>query len=368
MANADAFRRELEATFPWIAQLDLSPNWFQEVAATSASADEALAQLRQAAPYKARFPGLLRDDGSFRMNEAQYMEREQDFRSLLRQYGYDMSEYQTPASLAGVFESEQDPNEFQSRLQTYKQVSESSDEIKDAFYVYAGEELSDDELYQAAVDPSARVGLERRYAESVASNQFSYQTFINRATQLGLKRVANSLRELQNRGALTGDVVGSIMQIDRQFADRIMDAIYTNGGQGDPSGGSVRHLSLNELLASFEYATVGAAAKGSGLEMPTKERLAEIRAAGVEAEQAARSYAAFGQQRGTLSAAAQRAGIESGLSVETFEDATFFNEGGASQLLQRAAAKEEAAGRSGGSFRFSEGAGGIVQRGLTSRF
>ena len=128
---------ELKVMFPWLDQIGLPPQFFQELSATSASADEMVVKLRQQPQYKARFAGMWRSDGSLRMNEAQYLAREQDYRTVLRQFGYD-GQYTTPASLVGIFDSEQDPNELRDRMTMYQTVKESSAATKDAFYVYAG--------------------------------------------------------------------------------------------------------------------------------------------------------------------------------------------------------------------------------------
>jgi hypothetical protein len=98
------------------------------------------------------------------------MAREEDFRTLLRQYGYDVNgRYGSAASLRGFFESGMDPNELQQRLSTYRTVQESSQAMKDAFYVYAGIRVTDDDLYRALVDPSARTSLKKQYSEKVAA-------------------------------------------------------------------------------------------------------------------------------------------------------------------------------------------------------
>lgn len=133
--QADAFLADLEVRYPWMKQMGISTSWFQEAAATSSGADEIVSKIRQTPQYKARFPGLYRKDGSMLMNEAQYLQTEASYRGLLRQYGFNVDEYATPASLMGFFDSEMDGNELQSRLQTYTTIKQSSQATKDAFYV-----------------------------------------------------------------------------------------------------------------------------------------------------------------------------------------------------------------------------------------
>jgi hypothetical protein len=360
---AEDFYSELRAQFPWLDQIGLDPRWFQENAAESSGAAELLVRMRQTPQYKARFPGLYREDGSVRMTEAQYMSREQDYRTLLRQYGFDVdNQYQTPASMIGFFDSDMDPNEFQKRLQTYRDVQASSRAKKDAFYVYAGIELSDDDLYEATVDPAASQNLVDRYNAAVAAGSMDYATWITRATEVGNRRVAETLTEMQRQGAVTGRAVQAVIGVDSAFARQIMDAIYT-GGSGNVGGST---LSLEDLLSSFEYAAVGAAASEAGLDLPTKERLAEIRQAGIERNQAIQAYGEYGQRKDQISAAVQRAGYDE-FTQDEFERAQFLGDARLSSQLTRGLAAEEAAGQGSGEFRFSEDAGRLVQRGFTTR-
>jgi len=363
MADANDFFNELKAQFPWLDSIGLDPRWFQENAAESSGTAELLNRMRQTPQYKARFPGLYRDDGSVRMTEAQYLSRENDFRTLLRQYGFDVDNtYQTPASLLGFFDAEFDPNEFQKRLETYRSVQQSSQAKKDAFYVYAGLDITDDDLYEAIIDPAAAQNLTDRYNAAIAAGSLDYGTWITRATEVGLQRVAEVLTEMSRQGAVTGRAVQAVLNVSSEFARTMMDAIYT-GGSGDVAGST---LSLEDLLSSFEYAAIGAAASEAGLQLPSKERLAEIRQAGIERNQAIQAYISYGQQAGAISGAVQRAGYDQ-FTQDEFERAQFLGDGSLSRQLSQGLAAEEAAGRGGGEFRFSEDAGRLVQRGFGVR-
>lgn len=360
---AEDFYSTLRAQFPWLDQVGLDPRWFQEASAEASGAAELLVKMRQTPQYKARFPGLYRKDGSVRMTEADYLSREQDFRTLLRQYGYDVDEaYSTPSSMLGFFDAEMDPNEFQARLQTYRDVQQSSRAKKDAFYVYAGLDVSDDDLYQATVDPAAAQNLSDRYNAAVAAGSMDYQTWITRATEVANTRVAETLTAMQSQGAVTGRAVQAVLSTDSQFARQIMDAIYT-GGSGDVAGST---LSLEDLVSSFEYAAIGAAAKESGLDLPSRERLAEIRQAGVERNQAIQAYSEFGRRQGEISASVQRAGYD-GFTQDEFERGQFLGQSDPARQLEQGLAAEEAAGQGSGEFRFGEDDGRLVQRGFRVR-
>ena len=360
-AIASNFYAELRASFPWLDSIGLDPSWFQDAIATSSGSAEILTKMRATTQYKARFPGLTRSDGTLRMNEAQYLARETDYRTLLRQYGYDLQDYATPATLVGLFASEQDPNEFQQRLQTWSDVERSSQAKKDAFYVYAGIDLTTDDLYQATVDPAAAQNLSNEYNRATAAGTFNYETFITRATEVGNRRVADVLTSMSKTGQVTGAAVQAVINVDPGFARQIMDLIYTGG-----SGNVTSALGLEDLLSSFEYAAIGSAATEAGLTLPTRERVAEIRQAGVERRQAADAYLAYGQRQGEISASVQRAGYDE-FTQSDFEEAQFLGSGVQTRELNAGLAREQAAGKGAGEFRFKEDNDRLQQGGLGRR-
>jgi hypothetical protein len=231
--------------------------------------------------------------------------------------------------------------------------------VKDAFYVYAGMKISDDQLFEATVDPTASKRLSDEYNQRVAAQKFDYTTWITRATEVGLERVSAQLSQLQSQGAVTGQAVRTITQTDPNFARQIVDALYTGGGNGEP-------LSLNDLMHSFEYAAIGAAATNAGLSLPTKDRIAEIRAAGVDRAKAQQTYSQFGVAKGQLGAASQRYGMGS-FGQNEFEKAQFLGDVASQTQMQSALAAEQGAGKQQGQFRMEQGRqGGFTQQGLRS--
>lgn len=359
-AQVASFQKELEGTFPWLAQLGLGTSFFQELLATSASDSEVLANLRNTTQYKQRFPGLYRSDGSMRMNEAEYLSREGDYRQLLQQYGFgDRFDQSNPASLVGLFDGDIDPNELKQRLQTYQSIETGGQAQKDAFYVYAGMNVSTDDLYSALVDPAAAQRLTDEYNANIAKSQFDYTTWISRATQVGLDRVAKTLGDLQTRGAVTGDAIQNVLRTDPNFARQIMDALYHGG---NPTGGD--YLNLEELLQSFEYAAIGSAATQAGLSLPDRARIAEIRSAGIDRARATQLYSQYGANSGVYGEAVRRSG-NGAFDQSAFENAAFLGNSADQTRLAVGLAREDAAGKSQGFTRFDEdGSGRLNQRGL----
>jgi hypothetical protein len=359
-AASGALLDQLRASFPWIDAIGLSPEFFRELVANAASGAEIITTLRAQPQYRSRFPGLWRSDGSVRMTEAEYLARETDYRQVLRQFGF-ADGYQDPASMKSFFEGEMDPNELRDRLTVYRGVQTSGQSVKDAFYVYAGIRLTDEDLYAAVVDPQRSSQIQSQYDDAIARNPFDYQTWITRATEVGLERVSSTLRELQQAGAVTSTAVQAIQRVDPNFARQIMDVIYTGGGEA-------QGINLQELLSSFEYAAIGAAATNAGLTLPDKARVAEIRSAGVDRAQAQKAYLEYGLNKGVYDAGSQRQGM-GGFSQDEFEKAAFLGNVQAADELRAVLSREDAAGKSAGTFRFDQDRyGRLNQQGVTSPF
>jgi len=359
---------DLLAQNPWLSQFNLSPERLQELVATSSGASELLGKLREEPAVKQRTQAMYRQDGSLRFeSEGELFRWEDQVRSLLRQSGVNVDvEYATPQSLIGFAESEKSPDELRDNLQVWNAVKGSGDRAREIFYTYAGLSPSDDDLFEALVDPAREQGLFNEYNANVAamsSGPAAWAAWITRATQAGLSRVAKVLTDAQTHKATKGAAVQRVIEIDPAFARQIMDAIYSGG---DPRGGRGGGISLQEMLDAFEFMAIGAAATESGLVLPTKARLQEIRAAGVERNRAIEGYQLFGARQAQLSAAVERArGTTFG--VQQFEEASFFGNAASRRALESGEAYMAAAGRDVGTFRFSEQNGRISQLGLTSR-
>lgn len=358
-ANSAEFYAELRAQFPWIDALGFDPAWVQNLIAQASGPAEIADTIRQTPQYKKRFPGLFRANGEQRMSEAEYFQREDDYRTLMRQYGLPTSG--DPTEVSDWFNGDVDPNELKDRLDVWQGVKQMMQPAKDAFYVYAGMRLSDDDLYRAAVDPGYKTDLTHFFDQQTTQSPIDYATFIQRSTELGLDQVKLKLQELQSQGVLAYNATASIRTIDPSFARSVMDQLYTGGHPGSPT------LGLQELLQAFSFAAIGGAAKEAGLEMPTLEKLQEIRQAGIDQAKAISTYTQFGPNANLYNAAVQRARGEK-FTQSDFESAAFFGNADAQRALQQGLASEQSAGLESGTFRFDQRqSGSIMQRGFLRR-
>jgi hypothetical protein len=231
--------------------------------------------------------------------------------------------------------------------------------------VYSGLNFSDDDLYEALVDR----GKGQQLAESVnaavgqqLSGPGAWEGWIDRARQAGQARIVTIFEQARQHGSTYASTIQQVMNIDPAFANDIMDALYTGG---DPGAGD--YLDLTSLLDAYEFMAIGAAAEGAGLELPTKERLAEIRAAGIQRSQAIDAYQKFGMDKNKLNAAVLRARGETFTQTD-FEQSQFFGDIEATRELEAGQTYMASQGKGTGQFAFSRGSRGqFVQTGLSAR-
>ena len=356
----------LEAN-PWLSTLGISTARLKALSATSSGPTELLAKLRQEDVVKRRTQAMYRSDGTRRFaSEAELFRWEDQVRGVLRQAGVDVDrEYANPATLIGFAESNLAPDEVRDRLAAWKGVKESGQRAREIFYVYGGLNLSDDDLYEALVDPAKGQALQDNVNKAVGeqlSTPGAWEAWKNRAFEAGQARIVTIFEQARKTGATFATTIQRVLAVDKQFGNDMMDALYTGG---DPEAGDF--LDLTSMLDAYEFMAVGAAAEGAGLELPTLERLKEIRAAGIQRSQAIDSYGRFGLNRDRLNAAVQRARGET-FTTRDFEQASFFNDVTAQRELEAGEAYMAGAGRQQGQFSFARGQRGqFVQSGFTAR-
>jgi hypothetical protein len=349
--NALATVRSL---FPWIEALggDAFLEKVKQWVIQGFQPEGIVANLRQTPEYQRLFPGIRNPDGTMKMQEAQYLQRREEYKQLLRQYGLPDYQYDDPNDTAVFFQNDIDPNELKQRLETYDAVRRNR-WIKDAFYVYAGLRVTDDDLYQAVVNPLFREDLGQRYLQAVGTQQIDYDTFLKRAAEVGLDRVAESLATNPPPGS-----TGVVPVLQRATLDDIKGylAQLHMGTTGKP-------LSLNELLHAFEAAVLGSTAIEQGLQLPSMERIEEFRQMGVDRARAMEAYSLFAQRGQQFAGAVQRANLGTGFTQSQFEEATLLNRAEQTQLLSRALDYEKALAQRAGGFGFSFDRTGRLRQG-----
>jgi hypothetical protein len=263
----------------------------------------------------------------------------------------------TPMNYVAFFDRGIDPNELNQRLTTYKELERGTQSVKDAFYVYAGMNVTTDDLYQATVSPEYANQLTDEYDKQIAANPFDYQTFIERATQKGMEHTAELLQTMQRQGLVTGQVVSKLYSTDPNFARQVMAAL------GDTTTGGGETLNLDQLLATYEEAVLGSAAADAGLEMPTLERIQQLRAAGVQRANAAKAWGQYAGSRGLLQGISQRSNLASDVTQTQWENAMLLGDAATANTIQRMMNQETALGHPQGEFSMSLKGARITQTG-----
>lgn len=349
------------STYPWMRDfLGVVTDLVQNQGVTDP--DTILAHIRKSPEYARMFPAIRRPDGTLRMQEGAYLQTLDAYRRVLQQHGFDPRAYST-LQLSQFIDNEIDPNELNDRLTLYDEIKRSGREIREAFYVYAGMRLSDDDLYSYVVDPDARSKFDQEYQRRTAAGNLDYETFITRATEAGLDRVVTTLESLQQDGVPVSAALGTVRDVNPEFARVMADVLYT-GTQGQGPLGS-----LSELMHAFELAMIGSAASANGLRLPDPARVEAIRQAGVTRARALEGYSLFSRTRELFSGEVQRLNGGRGRFTQSdFEQAVFLQTADAAQLLEKAQAREASFGRAEGAARFDLRGGRLAQPGLTGRF
>ena len=349
---------EFLGLFPWVGKLganmaDKIIGWVKD----GYTGDGLLAQLRNSPEWGAKFPGFYTEDGSLRfLNEAAYMKTVDDYRDQLKDFGFYDPATESATDYSALMVAGVDANELGDRLGTYRDLESGSQELRDAFYVHAGLDVSVDDLFDAVMDAGKRQSLIDAYNESTTAGTTDYEMFISRATTVGISRLTEKLTALQQTGEVSEAEVQRILRMDPAFAQNLMGAIYQN-----PTGKDF--LNLEELETAFEYAVLGSAATEAGFVMPDTETLEKFIAQGVDGARLRTAYNSLNQRKGALQGMVARATGTSDVSVAQVQKAFEGSLLGESSELRYAQAAESALGQAGGGFAAQRAGNRLAQPG-----
>lgn len=346
-------RDEIRSLYPWIEQLGLL-DLVGELILDDASAHQIVAEVRNTDQYRQSFPGMVGPDGKRRFaTERAYLDQVEAYRDVLMEADWYDVATDSPQDYAAFMDAGIDPNELRERKNIYQVLEAGTSQLRDAFYVYAGMDVSVDDLFQAVVAPEFGEALAAEYNRTVAGSPLDYETYITRATERGLSNVSDLLTDLQSGNVVTSEAVAQIRAVDPSFAREIMGAIANTGD---------RTLNLDELSYAFQYAMLGSAATEAGLQTPDRDMVEALRQAGVTKAQASRTYSEFATKRFGLQGMVARTGVEGDLGQESFARAELLDSGPGVDLLARAEALEDSLGRAGGGYGATREGDRVAQR------
>ena len=362
---------DIRMVMPWVEEIGLL-GFVEDLIKSDAGASEIYEKIRQTPQYKKIFPGMMdQTTGQRRFSsEAEYLSTVKDYRDVLQAFGRYNPATDNPNDYVAFMEHGIDPNELQSRFQIYREIEVGSQDIRDAFYIFAGLDVSVDDLYQAVVDPGFGAQVQAAYDQSVATSVLDYRTFIARSTERAMMNAADQLQTWVDAGVITSNQrMQALSSLTGESAAQLMGAIANRPAVVDDEGNVVSPattMPFDQLQRAFEYAMLSSAATEQGLMMPSVDRLEEFRSAGVDRQRALQAYGQYAGSQGLLKAMAARARVGS-IGQSTFEEANLLGRGGAQRLINRAYAEEEALGKAAGGFNTQLAGNRLEQRGR-SRF
>lgn len=377
---------EILAYNPWLAEVGLTGLLVQLIE-SGASDDEIVSKIRGSAEYKAAFPGIKDSAGKMRFtSEAEYLATVRDYKDVLAEFGAPASSSDDPLDFLGFIEGSVDPQELKDRFTIYRQLEVSGKEVIDAFYVYTGMKITTDDLYEAVISPQYAQQLTSAYDNAAATQDLTWPTYVERVTEIGIQgAMAGGASPGSIDTVAAQELVAAVANpanqpTSEQGGTQITTSVAGVGGQGaNPAGpeaptytpfrettsqtGNTNLISLQELIASLEYALIGGAALTQGLKLPSLEKIQEIRLAGVDRARAMQQYGLYAKMGEGFSGMVQRANLGTGLDQSTFEDAALLGKVTAQSLFEQSIAQEQNLGRAAGTFSTSLDNGRIVQQG-----
>lgn len=359
---------DIRAVFPWVVEIGLL-DWLDTQIKDGNSYTTIYENLRQTPQYKATFPGMMDSNTGQRRfaTEAEYLNTVKDYRDILKAYGRYNPATDNPNDYVGFMEFGIDANELQNRFQIYREIEVGSQDIRDAFYIFGGLDVTVDDLYQAVVDPGFGATVQQAYDQSVAGSNLDYATFIARSTERAISNASEQLQTWVDSGVITPNQrMQALTSLTGDTAAQLMGAIANQPALVDAEGNvtsPATTMSYDQLQRAFEYALLSSAATEQGLSMPSVDRLEEFRSAGIDRQKALQAYGQYSGAKGLLKSMAARSRVGA-IGQSGFEEAVLLNRGGAVNKLNRAYGEENALGQSGGGFNTQlSDAGKLVQKG-----
>ena len=354
--------------YPWAEGLGLV-DMIVEAVEAGTDANVLLAQVRNTPQWKATFPAIKDDQGRMRFkNENDYITRIRDYQGVLRDAGMLNEATENPLDYAALIERGIDHTELSSRINEYQTLSEHSQGVRAAFRVYANMDVSNDQLYQAIVDPEASEALIGEYNRNILSADFSYEDFVARATDFSLQAALETISEMEIDGTVPVGTVARIRGLDTDQAQALVEALYL----GDSADGEA-FLDLDEIVQSVQYALIGGAAEEAGLVAPTLERVKEIRNAGITRAKALTAYGQYANQGDLMNSMISRTNMTADrFTQQDFEEARFLARPEETDLLVRGVQAEQALTAPSGQFGTTAARGGRLaqpgRRGAGARY
>jgi len=354
-AEEDILVANITSSFPWLGTMPSLVGSIVTWAEQGKTAAEIYGLMVQTTEYRARFPSIRDSTGMKRMDESAYIQREQQYRTVMIRYGDAAYRYDDPSDFAAFMENGMEPTELESRFQMWDALDQYGSDVKAAFYIYAGVNLSTDDLYRTMVDPKFKQDLQQQYTVRTALSSPDYDTWLDRTTEMVLADVAKQLDQYASSGVAPSSAVAELAQMSRETAKTWVAAMYESDAKKEA-------LSFSELSQAFNYAMIGGAAMQYGIDAPPAEKIGEWVGKGVDRAKAATAFGTIATQGAFINSMASRAGMD----VDNLNLTEALLEGVNAQqaaLIDMANKAAKASATATGAARFDQSRSGSLQQG-----
>lgn len=252
---SDAFAY-LKSLFDGYGLGSLAP-MIQQYVQAGYSGDTISLMLQDTAAYKQRFAGndTRQKQGLPRLAPAQYLQMEDEYKGLFRQYGLPTGMYDSQDDFVTYIGNDVSPQEMDSRLQIAQQtIRADNPEVRDTYKAWYANGLSEGDAIAAVLDPGrALPELERKQRAAAAGGAASFyglQTDQNRAEYLAGQGVSSTeaMQGYQQVAGLYGGTksIADMYGLDYSQTDAENEAFF-----GDDSAKQKRRQVNEREIADF---------------------------------------------------------------------------------------------------------------------
>ena len=218
----DEFLRQARALLPWLPEslIQIYANSFSE----TQNADIAIAEVRKSPEYAQVFPKNIRDDGTVRLSEQDYMAVKESFGLTIEDYGLNKEYFQD--TFADLIEVGVAPNEFRARVEAARSgIVENIPAVKDYYKTNFGVDLNDNQIFASIIDPSiGEAILEGRITQAQIGGEAAARGFqLSREEVQALERAGLTQAQARQLFAQAEAEVPQLAALTRRFQPEEID-------------------------------------------------------------------------------------------------------------------------------------------------
>lgn len=189
----DEFLRQARALLPWLPEslIQIYADSFSE----TQNADIAIADVRKSPEYAQVFPKNIRDDGTVRLSEQDYMAVKESFGLTIEDYGLNKEYFQD--TFADLIEVGVAPNEFRARVEAARSgIVENIPAVKDYYKTNFGMDLNDNQIFASIIDPAV--------GEAILQGRITQAQIGGEAAARGFQLSREEVQALERAGLTQG--------------------------------------------------------------------------------------------------------------------------------------------------------------------